>query len=40
MAVDHDMQPHLDTWHSFVRIAFYCLAGVLGVIALMALFLL
>ena len=40
MTVDHDLQPHLETWHSFVRMIFYALAFVVTVLALMALFLL
>ena len=40
MAVDHDLQPHLETWHSFVRMIFYGLAFVISVLVLMALFLL
>jgi len=40
MAVDHDMQPHIDTWHGFIRIAFFGLAGVISVLVLMAIFLL
>ena len=40
MAVDHDMQPHIDTWHSFIRVAFCALGGVVAVLVLMAIFLL
>ena len=40
MAVDHDMQQHIDTWHGFIRVAFCGLAAVITVLALMAIFLL
>lgn len=40
MTADHDMQPHIDTWHGFVRAAFYGLGFVITVIVLMAIFLL
>ncbi|HUI18373.1 MAG TPA: aa3-type cytochrome c oxidase subunit IV [Alphaproteobacteria bacterium] len=40
MTVDHDLEPHLETWHSFVRMIFYGLAFVVSALGLMALFLL
>ncbi|MFI5020166.1 MAG: aa3-type cytochrome c oxidase subunit IV [Alphaproteobacteria bacterium] len=40
MAVDHDLKPHLDTWHSFVRMVFYGAAFVVVLLGLLALFLL
>lgn len=40
MAVDHDLKPHLDTWHGFVRLIFYAAAFVVVVLGLLALFLL
>ncbi len=40
MAVDHDLKPHLDTWHGFVRLIFYGAASVVVLLGLLALFLL
>jgi hypothetical protein len=40
MAVDHDLKPHLDTWHGFVRLIFYGAAFVVALLSLLALFLL
>ena len=40
MAMEHDLKPHLDTWHSFIRIAYYGASFVILVLALMAIFLL
>jgi hypothetical protein len=40
MAVDFDMQPHIDTWHSFIRVATFGLGAVITVLALLAIFLL
>lgn len=39
-AAEHDMQPHLDTWHRFVRMVIYGAFFVIVVLALLALFLL
>jgi Bacterial aa3 type cytochrome c oxidase subunit IV len=40
MAVQHDMQPHLDTWHSFVKWLFRGAAFVVLVLVLLAIFVL
>ena len=39
MSVEHDLQPHLDTWHSFIKTMFIGAAGVVALLVLMALFL-
>jgi phosphoribosylglycinamide formyltransferase-1 len=38
--VDHDMQPHIDTWHGFIKMATYGATFVIIVLVLMAIFLL
>jgi len=40
MSVDHDLQPHIETWHGFLRFFFYLGAFVIVLLALMAIFLL
>jgi Bacterial aa3 type cytochrome c oxidase subunit IV len=35
---DHDLQPHLDTWHAFVKWLFRCAAAVVLVLVLLAIF--
>lgn len=40
MSADHDFQTHLDTWHGFIRVAFYAASFVIVLLALMAIFLL
>jgi hypothetical protein len=35
---DHDLQPHLDTWHGFVKVLFYGAGGALLILALLATF--
>jgi hypothetical protein len=39
-ADDFDMTPHLQTWHSFMRMVAYGATGVVTIVALMAIFLL
>ena len=39
-AADFDMTPHLETWHSFIRMATYGIVGVILLMALLAIFLL
>lgn len=35
---DHDLQPHLDTWHGFVKMMFYGAGGAILILALLAIF--
>jgi aa3 type cytochrome c oxidase subunit IV len=37
---DHDLQPHLDTWHGFVKVLFYSAGAAVLILALLAIFLL
>ncbi|HLI12469.1 MAG TPA: aa3-type cytochrome c oxidase subunit IV [Alphaproteobacteria bacterium] len=38
MAMENDLQQHLETWHGFVKMMFFGAAGVVGVLVLLALF--
>jgi hypothetical protein len=40
MSDAHDLRPHLETWHGFVRLIGFSVAGIVVLLVLMALFLL
>lgn len=40
MSDAHDLRPHLDTWHAFIKLIGYSIAGIVVLLVLMALFLL
>jgi len=40
MTVEHDLEPHLETWHGFLRLIFYAAIFIVSVLALLAIFLL
>ena len=40
MSDANDLRPHLDTWHNFVRLLGYSIAGIVILLGGMALFLL